>query len=101
MGPSGGRAAIRATTPDRLAIAGALPSVDGAPQPGLWVLAGLGSRGLVTAALLAELVVSEILGEPLPVERALADAVRPARFAERLRRADGRQAARNRAAPGR
>jgi len=83
--PIGGRAAIRATTPDRLPIAGELPDAGGAGT-GVHALTGLGSRGLVTAPLLAELLVSRILGEPLPVERDLAAAVRPARFRERLAR---------------
>jgi len=80
--PLGGRAALRATTPDRLPVAGAMPPDDQAAG-GLHVLTGLGSRGLVTSPLLAELVVSELLGEPLPVERELAAAVRPGRFLER------------------
>lgn len=85
VAPSGGRAAIRATTPDRLAIAGTVPGA-----PGLYVLTGLGSRGLVTAPLLAELVVSDLLDEPLPVELALAAAVRVGRFRDRaLRRRAG------------
>lgn len=83
----GGRAALRAATPDRLPIAGGVPGF-----PGLHVLSGLGSRGLVTAPLLAELLMSEMLGEPLPLELDLAEAVRPARFAERAtRRNDGRR----------
>lgn len=98
--PVGGRAAIRATTPDRMPIAGALADEDGTSRAGLFVLAGLGSRGLVTAPLLAELVVSDLLGEPRPVERGLADVVRPGRFQERLRRAPARSAGRRSAAPG-
>jgi len=92
---TGGRAALRATTPDRLPLAGpvgvsvgvGVGGGDGAPAPpGLCVLAGLGSRGLLTAPLLAETVVSGLLAEPSPIERDLAAAVDPARFAERLRR---------------
>lgn len=83
--PAGGRAALRATTPDRLPVAGAV-APGTAPAGGLHVLTGLGSRGLVTAPLLAELVVSDLLGEPLPVERELAAAVRPGRFLERATR---------------
>lgn len=75
----GGRAAVRATTPDRLPFVGAVT------QPGLHVLAGLGSRGLVTAPLMAELLVSDMLSEPLPLEIDLAAALLPDRFGERLR----------------
>lgn len=101
-GPSvlGGRAAIRAVTPDRQPIAGPLCDAaavadayghlrfdakrfDGGPAPfleGLYALTGLGSRGLVTAPLMAELVVSQMLGEPWPVDRAMAASVHPNRF---------------------
>lgn len=84
VAPVGGRAALRAATPDRLPAAGAV-----AGFAGLHVLGGLGSRGLVTAPLLAELVVSEMLGEPLPLERDLAQAVQPGRFARRATRRTG------------
>ncbi|MEQ8584622.1 MAG: bifunctional tRNA (5-methylaminomethyl-2-thiouridine)(34)-methyltransferase MnmD/FAD-dependent 5-carboxymethylaminomethyl-2-thiouridine(34) oxidoreductase MnmC [Thalassobaculaceae bacterium] len=103
----GGRAAIRAVTPDRQPIAGPVCEAatlaeayghlrtdarrrDGgtAPYlPGLHVLCGLGSRGLVTAPLMAELTVAQMLGDPLPVDRAVAEAVHPNRFTIRdLRR---------------
>ena len=42
-----------------------------------------GSRGLLWAALAAELIACELEGEPLPVEGKLADALSPARFARR------------------
>jgi tRNA 5-methylaminomethyl-2-thiouridine biosynthesis bifunctional protein len=99
----GGRAALRAATPDRLPAAGPVAPVSGlaelyghlrtdarAPTPqappyvaNQFVLTGLGSRGLVTAPLMAELVVAQMLGEPWPVERELAAAVHPNRFAIR------------------
>lgn len=88
MPPLGGRAALRATTPDRLPVAGTV-APRGGPADGLHLLTGLGSRGLVTAPLLAELVVSGLLGEPLPVERELAAAVWPGRFRERATRPRG------------
>ncbi|WP_175720272.1 bifunctional tRNA (5-methylaminomethyl-2-thiouridine)(34)-methyltransferase MnmD/FAD-dependent 5-carboxymethylaminomethyl-2-thiouridine(34) oxidoreductase MnmC [Burkholderia anthina] len=47
---------------------------------GLYGAFGYGSRGLVWAALGAELIASQLEGEPLPLERELADAVDPARF---------------------
>lgn len=93
------RAAFRCQTPDRLPVAGPLPDVgfyggeyDGLrtglvrdyPRaerlPGVYVLAGLGSRGLVTAPLLAEMIVSEMVGAPSPVAADIAEAVHPARF---------------------
>lgn len=96
--PSGGRAALRAATPDRLPVAGPLPAdpsdTDG---PGLHVLSGLGSRGLVNAPLLAELVMARMLGEPSPVERDTAAALAPDRFLERARRKRERESPRRRA----
>jgi len=68
-----GRAAIRAATPDRMPIAGAVDA-------DLYVLGGLGSRGFTTAPLLAEHVAALIAGtaSPLPADlRALID---PSRF---------------------
>ncbi|HYG55100.1 MAG TPA: hypothetical protein VD965_07365, partial [Burkholderiales bacterium] len=49
-----------------------------------------GSRGLVWAALAAEIIASELEGEPLPVEGTLADALAPGRFALRASRRLGR-----------
>ena len=47
--PLSSRASIRAATPDRLPLAGAVPGAG----PGLFVLGGLGSRGFCAAPLLA------------------------------------------------
>jgi tRNA 5-methylaminomethyl-2-thiouridine biosynthesis bifunctional protein len=78
--PLSGRASVRATTPDRLPLAGA------AGADGLFVLGGLGSRGFALAPLLAEHVVALALGAPSPISRAAADLVDPARFARRAAR---------------
>ena len=83
-----GRAAVRATTPDRLPIAGAL-------MPGLFVLGGLGARGFALAPLLAEHAAAEALGAPSPLPELLARVVDPGRFAERARRRGVAQPARN------
>lgn len=93
-----GRAGLRATTPDRLPLAGAAPDaaqflerfagladgrVDtGPPGPaleGLYVLGGLGSRGFLWAPALAEALASEMLGEPGALEAGAAAALHPAR----------------------
>ncbi len=74
-----GRASVRATTPDRLPIAGEI-------APGLFTLAGLGSRGFTLAPLLAEHVVALALGAPSPLPVTLARLVGPDRFAERAAR---------------
>jgi tRNA 5-methylaminomethyl-2-thiouridine biosynthesis bifunctional protein len=75
----GGRAAIRATTPDRLPIAGALAE-------GLFALTGFGSRGFSLAPLLAEHVAALALGAPSPLPADLAALVEPGRFAQRAAR---------------
>lgn len=93
------RASLRCQTPDRLPVAGPLPDLafygaeydglrTGAAQnyppgrmlPGVYILAGLGSRGLVTAPLVAEMLVAEMTGAPAPVDHEIAEALHPARF---------------------
>lgn len=95
----GGRTAFRALVTDRLPMAGQLPDMPAIassdPQgrrlagghlrdlprlPGLYASFAFGSRGLAFAALCAELVASQIEGEPWPVGSDLADAIDPARF---------------------
>jgi tRNA 5-methylaminomethyl-2-thiouridine biosynthesis bifunctional protein len=71
-----GRVAFRATTPDRLPIYGELPG-----YPGVYAALGLGANGLLWAPLCAELLASHMEGEPLPLERDLAEAIGPGRFA--------------------
>lgn len=59
---------------------------DRAPLPAapgyanLFMLGGLGSRGLCNAPLAAEIVAAQIFGEPLPVNRTVAQALNPNRF---------------------
>ena len=60
-----GRAALRASTPDRGPIAGEL-------EPGLIVLTGLGGRGFTLAPLLAEHLAATVLGAPSPLPAPLA-----------------------------
>ncbi len=93
------RSSVRCQTPDRLPLAGPAPDFHdyGAayddlrtgktrdyPEGGLirrvFLLTGLGSRGLVTAPLAAEMIVAEMTGAPSPVERDIAEALHPARF---------------------
>ena len=91
----GGRVGFRPASPDRLPMIGALPLpapaalADATParrldelarHPGLYALSGYGARGLVWSALAAELLASELEGDPAPLERDLLDAIDPARF---------------------
>jgi tRNA 5-methylaminomethyl-2-thiouridine biosynthesis bifunctional protein len=77
-----GRVGFRSVAPDRLPLVGEMgSSVYGA--------FAYGSRGLIWAALAAEILASELEGEPLPVEGKLADAIAPARFARRMMRRQG------------
>lgn len=97
------RASLRATTPDRLPVAGLLPDAPawralyaplahGAPidadvpapaHHGVYVIGGLGARGFTFAPLLGERIAAEICGEPAPLSRAALDAIHPARFLHR------------------
>lgn len=76
-GPGQARAAVRATTPNRLPLAGAVTG-----RRGLFVLGGLGSRGFCAAPLLAEHVAAVALDAPSPLPADLAARVDPARNAE-------------------
>ncbi|WP_153074190.1 bifunctional tRNA (5-methylaminomethyl-2-thiouridine)(34)-methyltransferase MnmD/FAD-dependent 5-carboxymethylaminomethyl-2-thiouridine(34) oxidoreductase MnmC [Paraburkholderia bonniea] len=91
-----GRVAFRCVTSDRLPMSGSLADetlallhaqqlagghlADLPRASGLYGSFAFGSRGLVWAALSAELIAAQIEGEPLPLERELADALDPARF---------------------
>lgn len=93
------RAAIRATTPDHLPLVGPVYSPDTIEQfhqkhceqqteqessipsnSGLYILSGLGSRGLCSAPLCAEHLASLITGEPLPFATQTLQALHPNRF---------------------
>lgn len=68
-----GRAALRATTPDRAPLAGVR-------DDGLLMLTGLGSRGFCLAPLLAEHLVARMLNLPSPLPRQLSQPLDPSRF---------------------
>jgi tRNA 5-methylaminomethyl-2-thiouridine biosynthesis bifunctional protein len=74
-----GRVAFRAVVRDRLPMVGPLGG-------NLFGAFAYGSRGLLWAGLAGEIIASILEGEPLPVERKLAAAVDPGRFAMRAAR---------------
>lgn len=103
QGYTQGRTAWRASTPDRLPLVGALADTPptGAkawpdqvrrvprlrdPHGGLYVMSGLGSRGITWAALCARLLSHWVTGAPCPIEADLRDALDPARFGVRQQR---------------
>lgn len=89
--PLAGRTGFRAVSPDRLPLVGALPDpgagiagsrLSDVPRlPGLHAVLGLASRGIIWAPFAAELLAAQLENEALPVERDLAAALDPARFA--------------------
>jgi len=96
----GGRRGIRAMSKDHLPIAGPLPVYDDYltdyadirhgpkhkefPEPSyhknLYISAGLGARGFVTAPLLAKYITAIINGNEKPFSDAISNALHPARF---------------------
>ncbi|MEQ8935995.1 MAG: bifunctional tRNA (5-methylaminomethyl-2-thiouridine)(34)-methyltransferase MnmD/FAD-dependent 5-carboxymethylaminomethyl-2-thiouridine(34) oxidoreductase MnmC [Amphiplicatus sp.] len=105
------RASVRCQTPDRLPVAGPLPDLGfyggaydglrtgairdypmGEMARGVYALTGLGSRGLVSAPLTAEMLIAEMTGQPSPVDYEIAQCLHPARFFIRdLKRAERRK----------
>ncbi|WP_169726031.1 bifunctional tRNA (5-methylaminomethyl-2-thiouridine)(34)-methyltransferase MnmD/FAD-dependent 5-carboxymethylaminomethyl-2-thiouridine(34) oxidoreductase MnmC [Aestuariibacter salexigens] len=94
------RASVRNTVPDHQPIVGAVPDLHSQTsqyaelykarsqhtypladnKTGMYVCTGLGSRGLTTAPLMAQLTISQMLGQPLPLTAPLLDALNPNRF---------------------
>jgi tRNA 5-methylaminomethyl-2-thiouridine biosynthesis bifunctional protein len=95
-----GRVGFRCASPDYLPLAGPVPDrqafvqrfdglrsnarkiidLHGKYLPGLFLSTGHGSRGLSSTPLAAELLASQICGEPPPLSRELIRALAPARF---------------------
>ncbi len=95
-----GRTGWRCASPDYLPLVGPVPDREaflcdygalrenartaipraGRYLPGLYLNTGHGSRGLTSTPLAAELLASQLCGEPLPLEPELVRALAPARF---------------------
>ena len=74
-----GRTSLRIASPDRQPVAGRLGE-------GLYVLSGLGARGMVTAPILGEYIASLVLGLPSPLDKSMEAVVDPGRFSARAKR---------------
>jgi tRNA 5-methylaminomethyl-2-thiouridine biosynthesis bifunctional protein len=70
------RVAFRTVARDRLPIVGRIAG-------NVYACLALGSRGLIWSSLAAEIIASDLEGEPLPLEGKLADAMGAIRFAGR------------------
>ncbi|MBY5922124.1 bifunctional tRNA (5-methylaminomethyl-2-thiouridine)(34)-methyltransferase MnmD/FAD-dependent 5-carboxymethylaminomethyl-2-thiouridine(34) oxidoreductase MnmC [Ferrimonas balearica] len=85
-----GRAAVRAAVRDHLPLVGPVPDWDTLAQwtpdtplplqPGLHLITGLGSRGLCSGALCAELLLSQLMDEPRPQSQEQQARLTPGRF---------------------
>lgn len=91
---AGARASVRAAAPDHLPYAGRV-------DRGLFVLTGLGGRGLVWAPLLGEHVLSLVCGEPGAIEAGAAAALAPTRHGKSTGVGDGDRAKRRNDPSGR
>lgn len=87
-----GKVGLRPVVPDRLPLVGQLPARENmavasrsraarARVPGLYVNSGFGARGILFATLCAELLASQIAGEPLPLPKDLVRSIDPMRYA--------------------
>jgi tRNA 5-methylaminomethyl-2-thiouridine biosynthesis bifunctional protein len=77
------RVGFRAVAPDRLPVAGRI-------EDEVYGALAYGSRGLIWALAAAELIASELEGEPLPLEGKLIEAMSPLRFTRRAAARDSR-----------
>jgi tRNA 5-methylaminomethyl-2-thiouridine biosynthesis bifunctional protein len=96
----GGRTGWRWSSRDRLPVIGAVPDEVALAAPsvrldqprfvprreGLFVFTALGSRGISSATLGAQVLAALMTGAPCPVEASLLDAIDPARFVSRAAR---------------
>lgn len=97
--PKEGRAAIRCASIDHLPLAGSVPDFSAYRQTyqdlykglkperydtppdyeNLYILTGLGARGLCSAPLAAEIIAAQMSNEPYPASRRVLDALNPGR----------------------
>ena len=91
-----GKVGLRPVVGDRMPLVGQIPARENAAVasharaararvPGLYVNSGFGARGILFATLCAELLASQIAGEPLPLPKDLVRAIDPMRYAHKKR----------------
>lgn len=100
----GGRVGFRASTQDRYPVVGAVPKRDVFENcyipisfsrnhldyqsdlfyKNLFISSGHASQGLSTTPIAAELIASQLFGEPLPLDKELVDLLNPARILARM-----------------
>lgn len=81
------RPPLAGSLPDSRAVPGKIERLRDVPRhPGLYGVLAYASRGLIWAPLAAEVLVSQLEDEPLPLETALAAALDPGRFWLKTRR---------------
>ncbi|MFO7529531.1 MAG: bifunctional tRNA (5-methylaminomethyl-2-thiouridine)(34)-methyltransferase MnmD/FAD-dependent 5-carboxymethylaminomethyl-2-thiouridine(34) oxidoreductase MnmC [Marinobacter sp.] len=78
-----GRVGFRCTTHDYQPVAGMMADCNGQSLEGVYLLTGLGSKGLTYAPLLAEYVADQLTGQPACLPATLAHSVRPDRMCRR------------------
>ena len=72
----GGRAGYRATTPDKMPLAGKV-------SENVYISTGFGAHGISGALIAGEVIASMIAGDPAPVPQSLLPYLAPDRFARR------------------
>lgn len=77
-----GRVGFRCTTHDYQPVAGMIADCNGQSLEGVYLLTGLGSKGLTYAPLLAEYVADRLTGQPACLPATLAHCVRPDRICQ-------------------
>ena len=78
-----GRVGFRCTTHDYQPVAGPLCDSQGLEVEGLYLLTGMGSKGLTYAPLLAEFVADQLTGQPCALPMSLAKRVATGRMRQK------------------
>lgn len=78
-----GRVGFRCTTHDYQPVAGPLCDTEGQKVEGLYLLTGMGSKGLTYAPLLAEFVADQLTGQPCALPMSLAKRVATGRMRQK------------------